>query len=90
MMPEPYRSTPVFDQDTIPSGLRGNHRTKAGVWGVIRVLEGALRLTYVEPRSEIVLEPSVVGVVKPEQEHFVTPLGSVRMQVDFYNEPPHG
>jgi hypothetical protein len=53
-------------------------------------LEGALRLTYVEPRSEIVLEPSVVGVVKPGQDHFVTPLGDVRMQVDFYNEPPHG
>jgi hypothetical protein len=40
-MPEPFRSTPVFDQNTIPARLRGNHRTKVGVWGVIRVLEGS-------------------------------------------------
>ncbi|ASY46526.1 hypothetical protein CJD35_18735 (plasmid) [Sphingobium xenophagum] len=87
-MPEPFRSTPVFDQNTIPARLRGNHRTKVGVWGVIRVLEGSLNLTYVEPHSQILLTQEVVGVVKPDQPHFVTPLGNVRMQVDFYHEPP--
>lgn len=42
--PEPYRSTPVFDENTLPGGLRKEHRTKAGVWGIIRVLEGRLRI----------------------------------------------
>jgi len=87
-MPEPYRSTPVFDQDTIPEGLRDIHRTKEGVWGAIRVLEGALSLTYVDPYSQIELTSDMVGIVKPDQAHFVTPLGKVRMQVDFYHEPP--
>lgn len=27
---EPYKSTPVFDQDTLPAGLRKEHRTKSG------------------------------------------------------------
>ncbi|WP_156475072.1 DUF1971 domain-containing protein, partial [Acetobacter malorum] len=27
----PYRSTPVFDQDTLPAALRTRHNTKAGV-----------------------------------------------------------
>jgi hypothetical protein len=35
---EPYRRTPVFDENTLPAGLRRAHRTKPGVWGVIRVL----------------------------------------------------
>jgi tellurite resistance-related uncharacterized protein len=38
-----YRCTPVFDENTLPAGLRRAHRTKPGVWGAIRVLEGRLR-----------------------------------------------
>jgi hypothetical protein len=44
-----YRSTPVFDEVTLPAALRADHRTKAGTWGVITVLEGQLRLTFVDP-----------------------------------------
>lgn len=86
--PAPYRSTPVFDQDTLPSALRSRHATKAGVWGLIRVIEGTLRLTYLEPPSEILLGAEQAGIVSPEQPHFVTPQGPMKMQVDFYDQPP--
>lgn len=88
--PAPYRSTPVFDQDTLPTALRERHTTKANVWGVIRVLEGQLQLTMLEPASEIILEPGNPGVIQPQQPHFVTPLGTMKMQVDFYDQPPCG
>lgn len=84
----PYRSTPIFDQETLPAGLRANHSTKAGVWGLIRVIEGRLQLTYKAPPEEVLLEAGQSGVVAPEQVHFVTPLGAMKMQVDFYNEAP--
>jgi len=84
----PYRSTPVFDQDTLPAALRARHDTKAGVWGVIRVLEGELRLTYLEPPSEIILTPDQPGLLLPQQPHFVTPTGPMKMQVDFYDHKP--
>ncbi|PBN42922.1 DUF1971 domain-containing protein [Sphingobium sp. D43FB] len=87
-MAEPYRSTPIFDENTLPDALRNRHQTKEGVWGLIRVLEGELNLTYVEPHSEKVLTPGSPGLVAPQQIHFVTALGPLRMQVDFYNEPP--
>ena len=86
----PFRSTPIFDQDTLPAALRRRHDTKAGVWGVIRVLEGELRLTYLEPPSEVVLTPGSPGLILPQQPHFVTPLGRMTMQVDFYDQPPPG
>jgi tellurite resistance-related uncharacterized protein len=89
-MAAPYRSTPVFDQDTLPAALRARHNTKAGVWGVIRVLEGELRLTYLEPESSVLLSPGTPGFVLPEQPHFVTPQGPMQMQVDFYDQPPGG
>ncbi|KKW90623.1 DUF1971 domain-containing protein [Sphingobium chungbukense] len=84
----PYRSTPVFDQDTLPAALRARHDTKAGVWGVIRVLEGKLELTIFDPPSTTLLTPGAPGLVRPQQPHFVTPMGMVKMQVDFYDRPP--
>lgn len=87
---QPYRSTPVFDQDTLPLALRARHDTKAGVWGVIRVIEGQLELTYLDPPSTTILTPDKPGLVEPQQPHFVTPIGAVKMQVDFYDHPPAG
>jgi tellurite resistance-related uncharacterized protein len=84
----PYRSTPVFDQDALPAALRTRHSTKAGVWGVIRVLEGELELTYLNPQSTVLLSPAKPGVILPEQPHFVTPRGPMTMQVDFYDVEP--
>ncbi|APL93362.1 hypothetical protein AI27_09930 [Sphingomonas sp. BHC-A] len=85
---QPYRSTPIFDQDTLPAALRARHDTKAGVWGVIRVLEGRLQLTCLNPLSESVLTSDNPGIVMPQQPHFVTPLGAMRMQIDFYDQAP--
>lgn len=86
----PYRSTPEFDEKTLPAALRAEHRTKAGVWGVIRVIEGRLKFTCLDPPSETILTPETPGLILPEQPHCVEPLGPMRMQVDFYDEPPSG
>lgn len=87
-MTAPYRSSPVFSEETLPEALRREHRTKAGVWGVINVLEGRLRFTRPEPALETELEAGAHMIVEPEQTHFVTPVGAVRMRVDFYDAPP--
>ena len=86
--PAPYRSTPVFDEDSLPAALRARHDTKAGIWGVIEVTAGEVRLTYLDPPSEVVLSPGNPGLVHPRQPHFVTPLGPMTMQVHFYDQPP--
>ncbi len=83
--PTPYRTTPVFDQDSLPAALRREHRTKPGVWGVIRVLEGHLRLQYADGTPECILTPAARGLIRPEQTHLVEPLGAMRMQVEFYD-----
>jgi tellurite resistance-related uncharacterized protein len=81
----PYKCTPVFDENTLPAGLRREHRTKPGVWGIIRVLEGRLRYRVLDPASETILDPEHPGLVLPGQPHLVEPLGTVRMQVEFYD-----
>jgi hemoglobin len=88
MTSTPYRSTPEFDEVTLPAALRSDHRTKAGAWGVIHVLEGALELTFVDPPSSQILTPGRPGLVLPQQTHFVTPVGAMRMRVDFHASAP--
>jgi tellurite resistance-related uncharacterized protein len=85
---QPYKSTPVFDESSLPDGLRRDHSTKAGVWGVIRVLEGAL--VYERAGETRTLDPETPVLIHPEEKHRVEPLGPMRMQVDFYHAPPPG
>ena len=89
MTVQPYRSSPVFDQDPPPAALRSRHNAKAGVWGRIRVLEGRLKLTSLDPAFEAVLDPDTPGRLSPEQPHSVDPLGPMRMRIDFYHQSPN-
>ncbi|MBC9030791.1 DUF1971 domain-containing protein [Sphingomonas sp. JC676] len=83
----PYRSTSIFDAETLPIALRKEHRTKPGVWGLVRVLEGQLMLSFPDGTEQL-LSSSAPGLLLPDQPHWVTPLGAMRMRVEFYNERP--
>jgi tellurite resistance-related uncharacterized protein len=80
-----YKRTADFDQDSIPAGLRKDHSTKPGVWGVIHVVSGRLRYIVEPPLAgEHVLDPSRPGIVVPEVLHRVVPEGDVRFYVEFH------
>lgn len=80
----PYNRTATFDETTIPAGLLKDHQTKAGVWGVITVLSGALRYRIEASGEDITLTPENPGIVAPESLHNVAPLGPVSFYVEFY------
>lgn len=85
--PRPYKTTSIFDETTLPAGLRREHRTKEGAWGIIRVLEGELKLSFPDGREEM-LDPSRCGRILPQETHWVEPIGKMRMQVEFYDQEP--
>ena len=85
---KPYRSTPVFDEQTLPQALRKAHTTKEGVWGVIRVLEGCVRYRIEAHDRDVILSPGTPGLVRPQEPHHVEPVGPMRMQVEFYDHQP--
>ncbi len=81
----PYKRTSELDQLSIPDGLKKDHSTKPGVWGVIHVLAGRLRYIVEPPlATERVLEPDAPGIVVPEVLHRVVPEGDVRFFVEFH------
>ena len=84
----PYSRTADFTETTVPAALLRAHTTKAGVWGLIHVLEGRLAYRIEDPRrppGEVVLSPDTpAGVVEPTILHAVAPLGPVRFFVEFH------
>ena len=76
-----YQQTAEFDQHTVPKGLLNDHRTKAGTWGRILVVEGLLLYTIGE--ESWTLRPGVVGIVAPGVVHSIAPQGPVRFVVEF-------
>lgn len=86
---QPYKSTPVFDETSLPEAIRKAHSTKQGVWGHLRVLEGRVTLVFHDPAYEAEVTPGNPATIPPEAVHHVETHGAMRMQVDFYRaEPP--
>lgn len=84
----PYKRTAIFSESTLPAGLLRSHSTKAGVWGRIHVLDGALLYRILEPTPvETLLVPGTDGIVEPEVPHEVEPKGVVRFYVEFSRNP---
>lgn len=88
MMQIPYAASPVFDEETLPDALRNDHRTKAGTWGLLRVLEGEVRLIFTDPHAEQRVTAAQPAIIPPQETHYVVPVGPMRMQVEFFRERP--
>lgn len=84
----PYHRTDTFTRDSVPEGLLRRHTTKRGVWARIQVSRGRLEYHVHAPfDTREVLEAGTSGVVLPEVEHHVAPLGDVEFFVEFWRRP---
>lgn len=78
------RTSPEWDEHTMPVGLRRSHRLAAAIWGRIRVHAGRLQFSMAsQPPMEIELLGDTEQAIPPEIFHEIRPLGSVRFVVDF-------
>lgn len=84
----PYGSSQVFDEHSLPDALRNEHSTKEGTWGLLRVLEGEVRLVFLDPPSELLVTVDDPAPIPPRSPHFVRLIGPMKMQVEFYRENP--
>lgn len=79
-----YKSTPEFNQDSVPVGLQRKHTTAVGVWGRIVVHEGSLRYVIEEPEvEEHLLVQGIPGIVEPQVAHHVVIEVPVRFRIEF-------
>ena len=77
--------TPDFDQDTVPEGILGQHKTAENTWGKIVVTEGELTYRILEPNvEEHKLDIDHEGIVAPAVAHQVQINGPVKFHVEFF------
>ena len=86
----PSGSTPVFTEQTLPDGLRKEHKLADGTWGVLRVLEGTIRFTDLETDEERSIASPDDVTIRPGALHQVATVGPVQLRIDFYREPESG
>ena len=76
------RVTALFDEHSIPAGLRSRHTTKSGVWAVIEVVEGTLDCRVFTSAPVVLhLRAGDAEAMPPQLEHQVESVGPVRFQV---------
>lgn len=86
--PEAYKSTPVFDENTLPQALQKAHSTKAGIWGLLELLSGDLVYVIEENGNSRHMKAGNKQIIEPQKLHHVELVGPVQMQVHFFREKP--
>jgi hemoglobin len=82
---EAYGRSPDFTPDTMPPQLRSAHSTKAGTWGLLHVLEGAVDYQLESPNEgERTVAAGGTVVIEPEIRHHVAFREPGRFFVEFY------
>lgn len=88
-LPEPYRTTRIFDHETVPPALLSQHQTKDGSWSVVRIIEGQIVLhSEGTDGSPAVLDRGHPGFIEPRQPHHLELQGPVRFQIEFFDRDP--
>lgn len=81
-MPDPYRVL-RFDAGKIPAGLRAEHRLKAGVWGELEVVTGALVFVDAEG-GKTALAAGDVHRIEPRRLHHLEAADDAAIIIRFY------
>jgi tellurite resistance-related uncharacterized protein len=85
------RTAGPFDQDSLPGGLRREHRVAERTWGCLRVIEGSVGFSLqTEPPLTVRLDAPAEQAIPPDVPHSLTVDGPVLLAVDFLVAPDHG
>jgi tellurite resistance-related uncharacterized protein len=79
-----YKSTKIFNQDSIPKAILNRHNTQAGVWGKLIVLAGEVIFVDLENNCEITATSERSVNIVPEAWHHLKVTGPVELKVEFY------
>jgi len=80
-----YKSTPIFNEKTLPAALLKQHTTAAGTWARIIVAAGEIGYRIHAPFNQYFhLMPASPGIIPPEVPHRLEPAEAVELHIEFY------
>ena len=75
------RTTPEFDEHSIPAGLRSGHRVADGVWGRLVVYSGEVDFCFDDEPKPRRICSGEHQVIQPARVHHLAVVGPVRLAV---------
>lgn len=78
------KSSPHFDEMSLPEALQDRHQLKPGCWAELSVHAGRVVFIDLEHGHEYPLESPASWVVAPESPHKLRVDGPVSVHIDFY------
>lgn len=80
-----YRTIGPFDAQTLPAGLRAEHRLKDGTWGLMTLTEGSLRFVWDDERggAEELIAPASLAI-PPQVLHHVEGESPFMLTITFH------
>lgn len=79
------RSTPDFDEHSVPAGLLAAHRVADGVWGRLVVSDGSIVVVFEDdPAWRYSIAAGSSQVLPPGVRHHVEIVGPVQFAVEFH------
>lgn len=81
----PYRTIGPFDADSLPAGLRAEHRLKPGAWALLTLTSGSIRFLWDDHAGGVELLTAPAALVVPEQVlHHVESDGPFSLTIAFH------
>jgi tellurite resistance-related uncharacterized protein len=85
-----YRELGPFDETSLPSGLRAEHRLKLGTWALLTVLDGSIRFRWDDGRVPDAVELAAGDsiAIPPALPHHLETHGFFRLVIAFHRAAP--
>jgi tellurite resistance-related uncharacterized protein len=78
------RTTPNWDERTMPAALRRSHRVAERTWGRLRVSSGSVRfVAATDPVTDVIVDVGLAQAIPPGVDHHVEPQTGARFAIDF-------
>ena len=78
------RTTPEFDERSLPKALRSSHKVARGVWGRLVVRSGSIDFVFDDEGLRRTLAAGDAQPIPPERVHHLELIGPVALLIEFY------
>ncbi len=80
------KSTPIFNNNTCPDGIKNAHKTSKGICAKLIVLKGMLEFIYEDNNETHIIDTSKIFEIDEQRYHHVNLLWDVEFKIEFYKK----
>ncbi len=79
-----HSSTPIFNNESCPDGIKQAHEVDSGYYAVLNVLDGKLHFIWEDNNEIIVVDDTKPFYIESNRKHHLEFMDQVKFRVDFY------